>query len=94
MHAQTSIGIQNVHISLCTNLVKYFYSTTAESFGPPGEFEVWGEWTECSKTCGVGRRSRRRECLLDEDGVYMDCTGELLQIENCTVGECPGLYIP
>ena len=23
----------------------------------------WGEWTECSATCGGGKRFKRRECI-------------------------------
>ena len=69
----------------------YFSSTLEQLIGLYGGFGEWGGWTECSKTCGMGRRARSRQCNLDRNGIYVNCTGELLQIENCTVQPCPGL---
>ena len=53
------------------------------------EFEDWMEWTECSTTCGEGRRARRRECRITDDDAEATCTGRLLEVESCTLGPCP-----
>ena len=54
-----------------------------------GEFEEWMEWTECSTTCGEGRRARRRECRITDTDAVATCTGRLLETESCTLGPCP-----
>lgn len=43
---------------------------------------AWSEWTECSRTCNGGRRSRSRRCIT-EDKVELDCSGRTLEIEDC-----------
>ena len=57
----------------------------------PGEFEEWMEWTQCSTTCGLGRRARRRECKILEDAEHVVCTGRILETQDCTQGPCPGI---
>jgi hypothetical protein len=56
---------------------------------PDGEFEEWGEWTECSVTCGQGRHARRRTCKILENAVEAFCTGQLVQTEFCQEAPCP-----
>ena len=57
---------------------------------PGGNFTDWEEWTECSMTCGGGKRARRRRCQLLEDGTSVNCFGVTLQIGDCFTGPCPG----
>lgn len=57
---------------------------------PPDTFTEWGEWTECSKTCGGGARARRRECALSEDGILVNCRGDTLEVGSCGQDPCPG----
>ena len=57
---------------------------------PPGGFEEWTDWTECSRTCGGGRRARTRKCHITEEENYVDCTGSLTDIEDCQTNPCPG----
>ena len=47
--------------------------------------DVWGNYSECSVTCGNGTQFRTREC----DG---DCSSESIEIQykNCDMGCCPG----
>ena len=77
----------------CT--VPEFYLTPCHVGGPsapPDKFSPWGKWTECSRTCGPGKKARTRTCKVAPDGTYVECTGPLLQIEDCNLRECPGIY--
>ena len=46
------------------------------------DFHPWGEWSNCSKSCGEEMRTRNRTCL--EDG---KCT-KYERKEKCNVSEC------
>lgn len=79
-------------VYLIAVLILYFCFTLEGSFGTPCQFSEWGEWTPCSRTCGIGRKARSRNCSCsNENVIYMDCKGELLEIENCTERLCRGL---
>ena len=46
----------------------------------------WLDWSECSVTCGVGMRIRKRMFLLDGVDESMCPDTELMQKDNC-IGE-------
>ena len=51
----------------------------------------WGEWTECSATCGGGKRRKFRQCV-DHQGGLVDssnCPGEETMSKTCNTQECP-----
>eukprot|EP00095_Tigriopus_kingsejongensis_P008230 snap_masked-scaffold591_size129331-processed-gene-0.4 protein:Tk08230 transcript:snap_masked-scaffold591_size129331-processed-gene-0.4-mRNA-1 annotation:"SCO-spondin" len=57
---------------------------------------TWTEWTEftdCSKTCGGGRRVKTRECNLPPNipapALALFCPGDEKVIEDCNTGTCP-----
>jgi len=53
-----------------------------------GKWLKWGEWKECSVSCGGGTRSRDRQC----DGPFYggnDCVGKATEEEACGEGNCP-----
>ena len=46
--------------------------------------EEWGDWTDCSATCGSGTRERTRECLS-----IIDCSeGSSLDSGACNTQDC------
>ncbi|XP_015209797.2 SCO-spondin [Lepisosteus oculatus] len=55
-----------------------------------GGWGMWSNWTECSKSCGGGVRSRRRECdspSPEGDGDY--CEGLRTEVSSCNTEHCP-----
>ncbi|KAL3315722.1 hypothetical protein Ciccas_005642 [Cichlidogyrus casuarinus] len=55
-----------------------------------GGFSTWGDWSECSQTCGRGFQSRERKCDSPEPrngGQY--CVGETSETKECLVRICP-----
>ena len=54
------------------------------------ELTKWSEWTPCSKTCGSGERSRKRECQdKSRDGNNNPCKSALFEREICNPESCP-----
>ena len=50
----------------------------------------WGHWSFCEATCGASFRSRTRQCLGDHPpGVGCPLFGEPLEVDTCSLGECP-----
>ncbi|XP_032687927.1 semaphorin-5B isoform X2 [Odontomachus brunneus] len=56
-------------------------SNTAE-----GQWSCWTEWSECSASCGLGARTRTRECLGPDS-----CIGPRLVREACEMPSCESL---
>uniref|UniRef100_A0A8C9YCU5 SCO-spondin n=1 Tax=Sander lucioperca TaxID=283035 RepID=A0A8C9YCU5_SANLU len=56
-----------------------------------GGWSQWSNWTECTKSCGGGVRSRRRECdspRPEGEGNY--CEGLGTEVIACNTDHCPG----
>ena len=50
----------------------------------------WSPWSDCSRTCGGGTRSKRRDCVYPRD--YQpdnDCLEQLEMSETCSDNPCP-----
>ncbi|XP_069066851.1 SCO-spondin-like [Pleurodeles waltl] len=55
-----------------------------------GNWSEWSPWTNCTRNCGEGIRTRVRSCdnpPLLGNGDY--CEGAGLEMETCNLGECP-----
>uniref|UniRef100_A0A3B4ZG32 Uncharacterized protein n=1 Tax=Stegastes partitus TaxID=144197 RepID=A0A3B4ZG32_9TELE len=47
---------------LCSWFCLYYFIMTCWVFSGDGGWGHWSTWTECTKSCGGGMQSRRREC--------------------------------
>ncbi|XP_029005418.1 SCO-spondin [Betta splendens] len=55
-----------------------------------GGWSQWSSWTQCTKSCGGGVQSRRRECdspSPEWEGAY--CEGLGFQVMSCNTNHCP-----
>ena len=59
------------------------YSTVSEN---AGYWDAWSEWSQCTRTCDSGVRSRQRQCLSNAM-----CIGSNVTTETCLVSPCPGM---
>ena len=53
---------------------------------------VWGDfgnWTECSVTCGTGLQTRARTIETPAGNGGAACTGEATESRNCNTHPCP-----
>ncbi|OWF49853.1 uncharacterized protein LOC110451156 [Mizuhopecten yessoensis] len=82
----------------CHNLrYNYTCSCTTRFKGILCDYEIvdggwasWSNWSDCSKSCDGGNRTRQRECndpYPDPDGT--PCTGEQIELEPCNEESCP-----
>ena len=58
-----------------------------------GKWAIWGKYSECSKTCGGGIRTRKRSCTNPppENG-GLKCPGPGEEEEVCNEDPCPGKW--
>ena len=59
-----------------------------------GHWSPWGQYSQCTKTCGGGSRYRTRACdnpAPSSGGKH--CTGPSQQTNTCNTQGCPGKYI-
>ena len=55
-----------------------------------GQWATWSLWSECSKTCANGTKSRQRTCSSPFSKFGgKNCSGERVEIKPCTAGLCP-----
>ena len=54
--------------------------------GIDGEWLEWGEWSQCSTSCGKGSEIRARAC----GGSPGSCSGDPTETKDCLVAECSG----
>ena len=54
------------------------------------EWETYGEWSSCSKSCGGGNKMRSRTKTTYASKGGQDCVGDSIQTEICNEVPCPG----
>lgn len=69
-------------------------------FSPPsiesnlGDWSCWSEWSPCSVSCGVGKRTRNRHCLaLSNDLNDNNCEGASMEYDTCEMPTCDCKYL-
>lgn len=56
------------------------------------EYEEWGTWTPCTKTCESGEKTRQRgiETVAQYGGT--ECSGKMKETQSCNTKDCPSTY--
>ena len=54
----------------------------------PTQWQDWGEWSECTATCGEGLNIRARACFDPESEGNYNCPGSPTQVKKCEEAEC------
>jgi hypothetical protein len=62
-----------------------------------GKYTEWAAWSECSKTCGDGKKRRKRDCTAPKaDFGGKTCAeqklGDTSEMTSCNLGPCPSKY--
>lgn len=68
-------------------LTKVGRSTSSPSCSAEVAWGAWGAWGLCSKSCGLGRRLRRRTCQSSSGDT---CPGSPQEAQKCVRSRCPG----
>ena len=57
------------------------------------EWSDFGEWSECSKSCGGGEKSSNRIVIKPAQYGGKECEEKDIQTELCNDQPCPGINI-
>ena len=52
-------------------------------------WQEWGQWSQCTATCGNGTQVRARACGEAEYGGNEVCQGDSTETQDCTAADCP-----
>ena len=74
-------------------ILKESFSFASIISATSGDRGPWGEWTQCSKSCGHGSRLRTRGCKNSACGGSENCFDDFAEAEVCFVEDCKGMYI-
>ena len=55
-------------------------------------WQEWGQWSQCTATCGNGTQVRARACGEAEYGGNEVCHGDSTETQDCTVADCPSEF--
>lgn len=74
----------------CSGLYRESSNCSSISCPIDGGLSNWGDWTQCSASCGGGIQLRKRYCSspVPQYG-GKDCDGNLTESLNCNTHECP-----
>ena len=80
---------QNVQVFPFVNEITSFISAIILNLVTASEWQQWGDWSQCTASCGEGIRQRARAC----SGLDGQCQGDFTKDEVCKIEECPGTLI-
>ena len=65
-------------------------SINTQTISVDGGWSSYGEWSECTETCGTGTQTRTRTCT-NPAPLYggADCTGTAEETQDCNTHHCP-----
>jgi hypothetical protein len=49
----------------------------------------WTDWTPCTKSCGGGKKSRKRDCIVPTRDAAAGCVGPADETADCSPDACP-----
>lgn len=56
-----------------------------------GNWGKWGSWNDCTKSCGGGKQTKKRECTNPKPAYGgKACDNESDESRACNTRECPG----
>ncbi|XP_039266345.2 SCO-spondin-like [Styela clava] len=62
--------------------------TTIGSYDTNCEYQLWTEWSICSKSCGVGKQTRQRGIISNRNADKLKCLGPFKQTKSCFTTAC------
>ncbi|XP_046747720.1 spondin-1-like isoform X2 [Diprion similis] len=71
------------------------YEKTCDAPSPEGPREAcqvsdWGQWGQCSRSCGNGKKLRQRYYLDPDAALAASCKKKLSDRSDCRIERCPG----
>ena len=87
LHCSITIGVpfNNVNQFFARNIQYHHNLTTVNTYCFKAWLR-WSTWSDCSRSCGTGERSRSRSC---STGNNRDCDGRSKGTKACNVQDCP-----
>lgn len=74
-------------------ILKWNFIMMCWLFPGDGGWGQWSNWMECTKSCGGGVRSRKRECdSPSPEGEGSFCEGLGTEVIACNTDHCPGTF--
>ena len=76
-----NVVTKTVPVSLVRHL-GYGWAERVAAGLPPGGWNLWSLWTQCTKSCGIGLKERRRICIPAQNG-GRPCSGFSTNKQQC-----------
>ena len=80
-----SLGLEKIRL-FCPGDEEVIEDCNRKTCPTPGP---WSEWGECSKSCGGGIRTKKRQCINRRDQQGNPCNQDLVETEKCNESPCP-----